>query len=103
MKPFTRFDIVNNAELIDYLSSKSVSRAFLFGSIARGEATDDSDIDILLESDDAFSLFELSRMRNELSELLHHSVDLIPSQGIYDNVRAEIEKDRVLIFERNER
>ncbi|MCD8269908.1 MAG: nucleotidyltransferase family protein [Parabacteroides sp.] len=51
-------------------------RIGIFGSVARGEQTDQSDVDICYESEPP-SLLTLERIQNELEELLGCSVDLI--------------------------
>ena len=52
----------------------------VFGSFARGEATDDSDIDIVFETNQP-NLFRSSRMRQKLEELLAHHVDVVRLRG----------------------
>lgn len=64
----------------------------LFGSVARGEETSDSDIDLLVEFDDGSSLFDLLHMQDELTELLDCSVDVVSTGALKDrdqHLRAE--------------
>ncbi len=49
----------------------------LFGSVVRGEATETSDLDILVEYEQAPTLFEFVRLKAHLSELLGAPVDLV--------------------------
>ena len=53
-----------------------ISHLGIFGSVARGEHTTASDIDICYEGD-SLSLFKLSELREELEELLHCPVDIV--------------------------
>lgn len=54
----------------------------LFGSVARGEDRPGSDLDLLIDLDDSASLFDLSRMRLELEELLGIKVDVVDEKGL---------------------
>jgi excisionase family DNA binding protein len=63
----------------------------LFGSVARGDARDDSDIDLLVDLDEEASLFDLAGIGIELSDLLGQPVDVVPASGLKQRIR-----DRVL-------
>ena len=53
-----------------------IAHLALFGSVARNEQTEDSDIDICFESN-SISLFTLCRLKSELEDLLGCTVDLL--------------------------
>ena len=57
-------------------------RVRVFGSVARGEATPDSDIDLLVDFEEGSSLFDLHRMSAELTELLGRPVDVVSTGGL---------------------
>ena len=65
----------------------------VFGSVARGEDTDASDIDILVDLDSGVGLVDLIGLGRDLSELLGAAVDVVPEEalklGIRDRVLAE--------------
>ncbi len=65
----------------------------VFGSVARGEDTASSDIDLLVDLDDNVGLVALAGLRRELSELLGVDVDVVPAstlkQAVRDNVQTE--------------
>lgn len=63
-----------------------ITHLSVFGSVVRGEARDDSDVDILATFDRPVGLIKLISAENYLSDLLGLKVDLIPS----DEVRAEL-------------
>ena len=54
-----------------------ISRATLFGSRANGTATEDSDVDLIMEFNRPVSLLKLAALTDRLESLLHTSVDLI--------------------------
>ncbi|NQE45981.1 hypothetical protein C5S31_08165 [ANME-1 cluster archaeon GoMg2] len=56
--------------LIDVLKKHDVKKAALFGSIVRGEATDESDIDILVKFEGRKSLLDLAGLKLDLQESL---------------------------------
>ena len=69
------------------LGVKSLS---VFGSVARGDARDDSDIDILVEFEGAVGYFRLARLRRHLETLLGARVDLVTPGGLRDSMRARV-------------
>lgn len=57
-------------------------RVRLFGSVARGDEQPGSDIDLLVDFDEASSLFDLIRLTRELQELLGRPVDVVSAGGL---------------------
>lgn len=89
-------------QIADYFKTQPVLKAWLFGSFARGEATADSDVDILFVPDmsEKFSLFTLGGMYTDLKELLGREVDLVPDGSLLPFAEETAEKDKKLIYER---
>ena len=84
-----------------YFSDKPILTAYLFGSYSRGDETEDSDIDILVELDyNTKSGSYFFKMSDELEELLGKKVDLLSSKAATENVKKEILKDRIKIYEK---
>lgn len=72
----------------------------LFGSYARNEQTDNSDIDILVSFQNGISLLQLIRLENELSERLGHKVDLITVGAIKNKrIKNNILSDLQILFQ----
>ena len=64
----------------------------IFGSVARGDAAEDSDVDFLVEFEPGSSLLDLLRLQDELSETLGRPVDVVSLGGLKprdDHIRAE--------------
>lgn len=59
----------------------------VFGSIARGDASENSDIDLLVDFEPASSLFDLLHLTEELEQLLDHRVDVVSTGGLKDRDR----------------
>ena len=62
----------------------------VFGSVARGEARPDSDIDFLVEMEPGRSLFDLGGMLYELQELLGVQVDVVTRNGLRARIREQV-------------
>jgi len=56
----------------------------IFGSVARGEDTDGSDIDFLVDFKPGSSLFDLLHLQDELTAILGCAVDVVSSGGLKD-------------------
>ena len=86
-----------------YFRDKPVLRAWVFGSFSRGEETDSSDIDILVDYDNSkglVSLLTMGGMLMDLTELFGRKVDLVDSSGLKEFARNTVEHDKILIYER---
>ncbi|OGL87188.1 hypothetical protein A3I40_01235 [Candidatus Uhrbacteria bacterium RIFCSPLOWO2_02_FULL_48_12] len=67
----------------------NVTFAGVFGSVARGEGTPSSDIDLLVALRGRRSLLDLIRLQRELEEVLQHRVDLIPIDSLHPRVKPQ--------------
>lgn len=84
--------------VLPVLRSRGVRRAGLFGSLTRGELTDSSDIDILVEVDRSLSLLDFVGIKQELEDALQRRVDLIEYDSIRPALRNRILSDEVRII-----
>lgn len=62
----------------------------VFGSVARGEATPDSDLDLLVEFEPNRSLLDHSGLKIELEEFLGRKVDIVEPQALHWYIRDEV-------------
>jgi len=67
----------------------------VFGSVARGEADDTSDIDLLVELEPGRSLLDLGGLQYELERVLGHRVDVVTERGLKERVRFRVLKEAV--------
>jgi len=72
-----------------------VTALYVFGSVARGEARADSDVDVLVDFKTPISLFEFVRLRRALEELLGHPVDLVTRSALKPEMRDSILREAV--------
>ena len=87
-------------QIVDYFKTQPVVKAWIFGSYARGEQTENSDIDILIQPEQSVGLFKLSGMHLDLQDLLHIDVDLVTVKGLLPFARKSADRDKILIYER---
>ena len=89
-------------ELIqDYFKAQPVLKAYLFGSYVRGEATAESDIDILVDLDYSQNIgLEFIQMQIDLQNLLAKKVDLVSARGLSKYIQPIIDKGKRLIYDR---
>lgn len=87
-------------QIAEYFKTQPVLKAWLFGSYARGEETEGSDVDILIVPDKMVGLFKLSGMLLDLQDLLHVRVDLVTDKGLLSFARKSVDRDKILIYER---
>jgi predicted nucleotidyltransferase len=81
-------------EEIERLGAESLR---LFGSVARGEASVDSDVDILVSFRETPTFSGYMKLRIFLEDLLGARVDLITDSGLRDQVRPFVEKDAIRV------
>lgn len=81
----------NTTELWDLLEKYGASNPLLFGSVARGDATSGSDIDILVEMnpEDGNLLMRASGLLEETRELLGKDIDIFPVQLLKSEVNQQ--------------
>ncbi len=84
--------------LAGVLERNGVKRAALFGSIVRGEATVESDIDLLVEFDGRKSLLDLSGLKLEVEDVLGRKADVITYGSLHPLLRDRILKEQVPIL-----
>ena len=88
-------------KLYNFFSGKPVKKAYLFGSYARNEARNNSDIDILVELDYTQPIgMKFFGFQSEIEDILKMKVDLVTSDGLSKYVKPFTDKDKILIYER---
>ena len=82
------------------LRAAGVVHLRLFGSLARGENSPNSDVDLLAEFDpsERLSLLTMSRLENRLADLLGVEVDLSSAEWMREPVRSKALSEAVLAF-----
>jgi predicted nucleotidyltransferase len=86
-----RSDILRVAE------QHGASNVRLFGSVARGEADESSDIDLLVDLEPGRSLLDHAALILELEELLGRKVDIATERGLRPVIRQRVLQDATLL------
>ena len=101
MRDMDRENIVSVIEEHEHaLRDRGVVALWLIGSTGRGDATAQSDIDILVDIDPhrKFSLVDHSGLRLFLCDLLNHATDVVVTEGLRPRTRARLRQDEVRVF-----
>ncbi|MBI5326269.1 MAG: nucleotidyltransferase domain-containing protein [Ignavibacteriae bacterium] len=87
----------------EYFSKHPVEKVYLFGSYARSEQDDESDIDLLLEfnKDARIGLIQFSRIKIDIEKALKHKVDLLTKESVSPYINPNIQKDIIKIYEKS--
>ena len=83
----------------DYFKDKPVKEVYLFGSYARGEAKEDSDIDLgIVMTDAKMSLWKYAGMALGLEERLKNKIDLVEVELMHSWVKRNFEKEKIVLY-----
>ena len=80
------------------LRKAGVRRAALFGSVARSQDRSSSDIDILVELNEQFSLLDFVDLKYKLEASLNRKVDMVEYGAIKKSIRENVLADQVMIY-----
>jgi uncharacterized protein len=79
--------------VMDLAARHGAKNIRVFGSVARGQAGAESDIDLLVKMEEGRSLLDLSALIFDLRELLGVKVDVVSEKGLYWLLRRRILKE----------
>ena len=117
IKKLIRGDICGNDEALSIDSIRlmilpvvlkyGIERATLFGSYARGEAKEDSDVDFLIECNGIDTMTEYLSLTDDLKTSIGKNVDIVMYDALQTDrsraakrLRQNIEKDKVIVYEK---
>lgn len=83
--------------LVDVARSQGFERLAVFGSVARGEARGDSDIDLLVDAPPGAAIKDLLALRGTFEQILGRPVDLVTYGGLKPGVDDDIRREAVLL------
>ncbi len=85
----------NRDEILAIANRHGARKIFIFGSVARGEARPDSDIDFLVEMEPGSSIFDLGGLLFDLQQTLGVDVDVVTTEGLRPRLREKVLADAV--------
>ena len=99
--------------IYDILRKYGIEKAYLFGSYARGEANQQSDVDIMIKKGNLKTLLQLSALAYEIEQILKKQIDIVVEETYTDDIQYdsdeiklaknifynEVKKERLNIYE----
>jgi predicted nucleotidyltransferase len=89
---------LNKEEITNICQENDVAMLAVFGSVARGEATEQSDVDLLVRFSERKGLLALVRLERVFSETLGRKVDLLTEAAISPYIRDHILNDLQVLY-----
>lgn len=83
------------AEIIEVARARGASNVRVFGSVARGDATDASDVDFLVDLEPGRNLMDLGGLLMDLQDLLQRNVDVVTERDLRPRVAQRVLADAV--------
>jgi hypothetical protein len=84
-------------EILRLAASRGARNVRVFGSVARGDSGERSDIDFLVDLEPGRSLLDLGGLNLDLERLLGSRVDVVSSRGLRDRVRERVLREAVAL------
>jgi len=84
--------------IVNYLKKYKVIEIAVFGSFARNEMTDNSDIDILVEYSRGTTLLDIVKMKQELYELTGRKIDIVSKRAVRKRIMENIQTDLQTVY-----
>ena len=84
-------------EIREIAAKRGAHNVRVFGSVARGEAEPDSDVDFLVDMEPGRTLFDMGGLLMDLRELLGLQVDLVTEHGLKPRIRGRVLKAAELL------
>jgi hypothetical protein len=83
------------SQIIKIAARHGAQKVRVFGSVVRGDARPDSDIDFLVDMEGGRSLLDLVKLSQDLEELLHRKVDVLTDGGLSPHLEQHIHAEAV--------
>ncbi|MGA2597849.1 MAG: nucleotidyltransferase family protein [Bryobacteraceae bacterium] len=82
------------------LKAAGIVRLAVFGSVARGDSSPESDVDLLADFDHTrrYTLLTLGRLESQLADLLGAKVDLSSPEWLKESVKNQVLREAILAF-----
>ena len=85
----------NKATILKLAQQHGIRNVRLFGSMVRDDATNESDVDFLVDLEEGRDLFDLGELLMDLQDLLHRKVDSVTDTSLHPKIKTQILKEAV--------
>jgi len=85
-------------KIVTYLQNQKVLEIGIFGSFARDQMTDSSDIDVLVEYSRGTTILDIVKMKEELFTLIGRKVDLVSKRAVQKRIMENIKNDLQTVY-----
>ena len=82
-------------EILQVATRHGARHVRVFGSVARGDADEKSDVDFLVEMEKGRSLLDLGGLLMDLQDLLGRRVDVVTEKGLRERIRSRVLREAV--------
>ena len=86
---------VKRNKIVQIAASHGAKNLRIFGSVARGQAKQSSDLDVLITLEPGRSLLDVVAIKQDLEDLLGCSVDVVTEDAVSPHIREQVLKDAV--------
>lgn len=77
-------------DILDLARARGAYNVRVFGSVARGEETENSDVDILVDLAPGRTIFDLGGLLHDLQNVLDCKVDIVTEKGLRQRIRQQV-------------
>ena len=84
-------------QILDLATRYGARDVRVFGSLARGEGTEASDLDLLVTLGEGRSLLDLVGLKQDLEDLIHRPVDVVTERGLSPYLREQVLSEAILL------
>jgi predicted nucleotidyltransferase len=87
----------HRAEILRLAGSHGANNVRVFGSLARGEGGDASDLDLLVTLESGRSLLDIVGLKQDIEDLIHHPVDVVTERALSPYIRDRVLSEAVAL------
>ena len=84
--------------IVPVLKRYAIKQAAIFGSLAKGTMTNESDIDLLIEPNLGFTLFTMLQLEEEITSLTNHKTDIVEYKALKASIKNEVMQTAISIL-----
>jgi predicted nucleotidyltransferase len=88
---------VRREDILRMASEYGAYNVRIFGSVARGDADEQSDLDLLVDMETGRSLFDLGGLLTDLEDLLGCPVDIVTEKGLRNRIRDRVLQEAIIL------